>query len=153
VDAFLPGGCLCQAIRFEIRAEPLSAVCCHCRGCQRAHSAPYAALALIPPGGVVLTRGTPMRHETVADSGAATFREFCGSCGTQLFSGGADFPEFRAVKLLALDDPTSITPVAHVWTKRAVPWCSLSDGLPRYDDQPGVEELQRLWAIARPGAA
>jgi hypothetical protein len=108
---------------------------------------------LIPPGGVVVTGGTPTKHDAVANSSAATFREFCGSCGTHLFSGGADFPEFRAVKLLALDDPSAIAPVAHVWTKRAVPWCPISDGLPCYEDQPGVEELQRLWASAKPGAA
>lgn len=149
----LPGGYLCEAVRFEIREEPLSAVCCHCRGCQQPHAAPFAALALVPPGGVVLTRSTPARHEAVANSGAATFREFCASCGTHLFSGGADFPEFRAVKLLALDDPTSIIPVAHVWAKRAVPWCPPSDELPRYDEQPEIEELRGLWATAKSSSA
>lgn len=142
----LSGGCLCGEVRFEVSEAPLSAVCCHCRGCQQAHSAPFAALALIPPGGVALTRGTPARHETVANSGAATFREFCGACGTHLFSGGADFPEFRAVKLFALDDPTAFAPVAHVWTSRAVAWSPPSDGLPCFEDQPGMEALERLWA-------
>jgi hypothetical protein len=148
-----PGGCLCGAVRYEVREEPLSAVFCHCRGCQLAHASPFAALALIPAGGTVITRGQPTRHDTVADSGSATFREFCGACGTHLFSGGAAFPEFRSIKIATLDDPSAISPVAHVWTERRIDWSPVSEGLPEFRDQPEFAELERLWSDAKPGTA
>ena len=113
------GGCLCGAIRFECHGSPIAAVFCHCRNCQKAHAAPFAALVLVPPGSIELVAGEPKRHHMVADSGAAIFREFCGQCGTHLFSGGAAFPQFKSLMIVVLDDPAAISPVAHVWTVRA----------------------------------
>ena len=149
----IAGGCLCGAIRYEVREEPLSAVYCHCRGCQMAHASPSAALALIPPGGTVITQGEPTRHEMTSNAGNGTFREFCGACGTHLFSGGAAFPDFRTVKIVTLDDPSTISPVAHVWTKRRIDWSAIPEGLPEYSDEPEVSELERLWSDAKSGAA
>jgi hypothetical protein len=145
----LRGRCLCEAIRFECRDEPISAVICHCRDCQRYHSAPYAACAMMPPGAVALSVGSPVRHAVTADSGALMFRDFCGTCGTQLFSGSSAYPEVRTVKIGALDEPAAIAPVAHVWTQRALPWALLDDGLPRFPQQVAVSELERLWAVRR----
>jgi hypothetical protein len=39
----LAGGCLCDAIRYRISAEPRSADYCHCRMCRRAAGAPVVA--------------------------------------------------------------------------------------------------------------
>ena len=149
----LAGGCLCGALRYEVHEDPLSAVFCHCRGCQLAHASPAAPLALIPPGGISILQGVPQRHDMVADSGAANFREFCGACGSHLFSGGAAYPEFRSVKIATLDEPAAIEPVAHVWVKRRVSWAPISDGLPEFPDQPEIAELESLWQRAKSGAA
>ena len=118
-----------------------------------AHASPSAALALIPPDGTVIINGAPARHEMTSNAGKGTFREFCGTCGTHLFSGGAAFPEFRTVKIVTLDDPSAISPVAHVWTKRRIDWSPISDRLPEYSDEPEVSELERLWAEAKSGDA
>ena len=142
----LYGGCLCGAIRFECRSAPISAAFCHCRNCQKAHAAPYAAVALMPPGSIVLLAGEPKRHEMIADSGAAIFREFCGQCGTQLFSGGDRFPQFKAVKIVALDDPAAISPVVHAWTENRIKWACIDDGLPRLAKQGELSDAEQLWA-------
>jgi hypothetical protein len=140
------GGCLCGAIRFECRGAPISAVFCHCRNCQKAHAAPFAAVVLVPPGGIEVTAGRVRRHEMLADSGAMIFREFCDRCGTHLFSGGAAFPQFKSVKLATLDDPSTISPVAHVWTENALGWMRIADDLPCFPKQAEMGELERLWA-------
>lgn len=150
----LHGGCLCGAIRFECRAEPVSAVICHCRTCQKFHAAPYAACALMPQDTIAVVVGKPLRYDAVGDNGAVVFREFCGRCGTQLFSGSAAFPQSRTVKIAALDDPGAISPVAHVYTESRIPWACIDDGLPRFSR--GVQELaelERLWAERRARAA
>jgi len=106
----LRGGCLCGAIRFECRADPITAVFCHCRACQKFHAAPYAACAMMPEGAIVVVSGDPARYEVVGDSGAIVFREFCGRCGTQLFSGSSGHPQSKTVKIASLDDPSAIHP-------------------------------------------
>jgi hypothetical protein len=150
----LQGGCLCGAIRFECRAEPITAVFCHCRTCQKFHAAPYAACALMPQGAIVVLSGEPMRYDAIGDSGAVVFREFCGQCGTQLFSGSSGFSQSKSVKIAALDDPAAIAPIAHVYTEHRIPWSCIDDGLPRY--AKGVQQLvdlESLWVERRQGAA
>ena len=150
----LRGGCLCGAIRFECHADPISAVFCHCRTCQKFHAAPYAACALMLQGAIAIVLGEPLRYDAVGDNGAVVFREFCGRCGTQLFSGSATYPESKTVKIAALDNPAAISPIAHVYTESRVPWACIDDGLPRFSR--GVREfaeLERLWAERRSGAA
>jgi len=142
----LRGGCLCGAIRYECRAAPISAVFCHCRTCQKFHAAPYAACARVPAGAVTVVSGEPRRHTVVGDGGAAVFREFCGDCGTQLFSGSEAFSESKTIKIATLDDPASVAPVAHVWTEKAIPWARFDDGLPRHPRQIEWADLERLWA-------
>jgi hypothetical protein len=103
----------------------------------------------MPPGSIALLSGAPKRYELTADSGAGVFKEFCGDCGTQLFSGGDKFPEFKAVKIATLDDPSAISPVAHVWTENLITWACIDEGLPRFAKQTDVAELERLWAERR----
>jgi hypothetical protein len=142
----LTGSCLCGAIKFECDGEPLTAVFCHCRNCQKAHSAPYAAAVLMPPSSIrVLQSASLRRHETIADSGSAVFREFCGLCGTHLFSGGAAFPELKSIKIAALDDPNSVVPVVHVWTEQEIEWARVDDDSPRFHRQAEMSEIVDLW--------
>ena len=146
MSTVLRGGCLCGAIRFECRKEPMTAIFCHCRTCQKFHSAPYAACALMPQGAIVVLSGEPVRYEVIGDSGAVVFREFCGRCGTQLFSGSSSFPHSKTVKIATLDDPAAISPVAHLHTENRIPWACIDDGLPRYlKQEQGVDDLVRLW--------
>ena len=150
----LQGGCLCGAIRFECRAEPITAVFCHCRTCQKFHAAPYAACAMMPEGTIAVVSGEPARYEVVGDSGAVVFREFCSSCGTQLFSGSSLYPQSKTVKIAALDDPAAIHPIAHLHTQNRIPWACIEDGLPRFLRQvESMDDLVQLWVERTPSAA
>jgi hypothetical protein len=109
---------------------------------------------MMPQGSVVVVAGEPVRFDAIGDTGAVVFREFCGLCGTQLFSGSSAFSLSRTVKIAALDDPAAIPPVAHVHTENQIPWACISDGLPRYVKQVReLSDLERLWAEGGAGAA
>jgi hypothetical protein len=107
----------------------------------------------VPPGSIDLLAGEPKRHETVGDSGARVFREFCGRCGTHLFSGRVADPDFKSIKIAALDDPAVISPIAHIWTKSQISWACTEDGLPRFPQSADMTELERIWKEKRGGDA
>jgi hypothetical protein len=107
----------------------------------------------MPAGSIALVSGEPRRHTVRGDSGAAVFREFCGQCGTHLFSGSDAFPESRTIKIATLDDPAAVSPVAHVWTEQAISWDRSGDGIPRYPKQIEWADLERLWAEGRDSTA
>lgn len=135
------GGCLCGEVRYEVADLPDSAYLCHCRSCQRAHAAPYAALVIVPPANVRVTAGTPARYERTSDSGNMTFREFCPRCGSHLFSGNTAFDQFMSVKVMTLDEPNRVEPGRHVWVESAVDWVCMNDGLPRVERQQSTAEF------------
>jgi hypothetical protein len=149
----LTGSCLCGAVRFECRSVPFVALFCHCRNCQKSHSAPYAAMVGVPPGSIRLLAGEPRRHETIADSGATVFRDFCDRCGTHLFSGRTAYPDAKSIKIAALDDPEVVAPVAHIWTESRIKWASIEDGLPRFPRHAELSELMRIWRERHEGPA
>jgi hypothetical protein len=74
----LTGGCQCGAIRFAVSGPPVKVSICHCRMCQKASGAPFAAFADIDPGDFAWTRGKPaaFRSSSIAE------RDFCRDCGT-----------------------------------------------------------------------
>src|ERR1700741_1769018 len=76
----LTGGCLCGQVRYRITAEPVEALYCHCRMCQRAHGAPVIAWLTVPFEAFSVTGGSPTAYR----SSAKAFRHFCSACGTPL---------------------------------------------------------------------
>jgi len=44
-DAFATGHCLCGAVQFKIKAEPMMTGQCHCKDCQRASGTGHMSLA------------------------------------------------------------------------------------------------------------
>jgi hypothetical protein len=52
------GGCACGAIHYERDADPIIMLNCHCRDCQQANGAAYAAI--VPPS--LLQKGLAGHH-------------------------------------------------------------------------------------------
>ena len=96
------GGCLCGAIRYMGAMEPVATIKCHCRDCQRNSSSGFAIVLAVQRAAVTFQRGTPKRHTTPTDSGNTVWREFCASCGCQLFAGGSVNPDFCGIKASSL---------------------------------------------------
>ena len=55
-------------------------------------------------------------------TGNPVLRQFCGTCGSPIFSVPADGKGMMIVKLGTLDDPSPFKPGASVWTSTAMPW-------------------------------
>jgi hypothetical protein len=132
----LTGGCQCGALRYEIRAEPLSVYVCHCTECQRQSGSGFGMSVLVPRQAFVFTAGHPRRYSRTADSGRIIDGDFCEVCGVRPVHYPRANEKVAILKPGTLDDTSWIVPVGHIWTKSAQPWipipkdCVIHEGHP-----------------------
>jgi hypothetical protein len=120
------GGCLCGAVRFKAKGEPINVRVCHCRNCQKAMGSPFFARALFPQDALTV-EGDSARYA----SSDAIDRVFCKTCGTRLFSWRTNGTA-AGVALATFDDRNAFTPTAHIWVQEKIDWVKLDDRLPHY---------------------
>lgn len=128
------GQCLCGAVTFKLKAEPLATRVCWCRDCQRL-AANGTVNALVAAEALEVS-GALANYVKTADSGNSITRQFCPSCGTQLFGISTGRPQFRVVRVGSFDDPSSFKPTMNIWTASAPAWACLDSSLENIDGQP-----------------
>jgi hypothetical protein len=126
------GGCACGAIRYSFEGEPLVALNCHCRDCQRESGSAYVPVLIVPFKGWKLERGKPRHFSVPADSGELATRNFCGDCGSPLFGLPATREsDIVTIRAGSLDDPSLFRPTRDIYVSSAQPWDVMDPGLPK----------------------
>lgn len=144
----LTGGCLCGAIRYEYKGEPVRAFICHCVDCRRSGGSLFHYGIMLDKSCFKFT-GTPACFEIQSDSGRIIQRFFCQQCGSGLWNELEIAPKGIVLKGGTLDElPGSLKPTAEVYTRSKAASCSLkqielhypqsSAGVIFNFDQPGV---------------
>ena len=123
------GGCLCGAVRFKARGEPINVRVCHCRKCQKAMGSPFYARALFPQDALTV-EGDTGRYP----SSDALERVFCKTCGTRLMSWRTNGTA-AGVALATFDDRNAFAPTEHIWVSEKMHWVTLDDGLPQHPER------------------
>jgi len=149
----ITGGCLCDAVRYEITEPAIDVGYCHCRMCQRWTGAPVVAFASFPIGSIRFTRGEPKYYESSQGgpqyykSSPLAERGFCANCGSSLTYRPLipQWSDFITVELGSLDHPENMTPTWHLGIESQMPWLDIHDNLPRVrcEDSPDMVEA---WA-------
>jgi len=146
----MTGGCQCGAVRYEIRAAPLTLYACHCSECQKQSSSAFGMSLSVPRDGFAITRGEPRHWQRSSDSGRAVDCFFCGTCGVRIYHSGSGGSDWLNVKPGTLDDTRWLRPVGHLWTNSAQGWVPLGEEMLIYRRQPDhMADLWRRWAAAR----
>jgi hypothetical protein len=130
------GGCLCGAIRYEIRAPIAELRACHCTHCQKASGAAGSINAVVPSAAFKFLKGTPKRYASRADSGRTLYRFFCGECGSPIYSQRETAPETMVVRAGTLDDSSGLKVTASIWTKSARDWGHVEPSSKQFPGQP-----------------
>ncbi|MEM7525797.1 MAG: GFA family protein [Pseudomonadota bacterium] len=117
----MQGGCNCGAVRYRIDGEAGFSFLCHCRRCQRATGSGHAPGMKVERDQIAIT-GRLAAWSTTAETGAAVTHEFCGTCGSPLFSSTDRFPTSLSVYAASLDDPSLFAPQAAIFTGARQPW-------------------------------
>jgi len=131
----ITGRCLCGAVTFSFRQEPLVRRACWCRDCQYL-AAGNATINVVFRKAGFTCRGEVSAYESTADSGTPMRRSFCPTCGTPLFSEALTRPDVMVVRVGALDDPELGRPEGFIWTASAPRWGFVDSTLANCEGQP-----------------
>jgi hypothetical protein len=141
VDASREGGCACGAVRYRLTSDPLFVHCCHCLNCQRQTGGAFVVNLLIEADRMELVAGAPQPVEVPRDDGSTQRIYRCPACQIAVFSeyGG---PALRFVRGGTLDDPASVTPDVHIYTRSKVGWLELPDAARVFEE---YYDMRALW--------
>ena len=107
------GGCLCGAVRYSVRGEPVCVRRCHCAGCRKESGSAFTVYAKWPAAAFELT------GELASYDG----RGFCPRCGSRLIDTADPDEKLVEIRLGSLDAaPFELEPEDEIWVKRRESW-------------------------------
>ena len=138
------GGCSCGEVRYRLTDEPLFVHCCHCLNCQRQTGSAFVINLLIESDRVEVVSGTPQPVEVPRDDGSTQRIYRCPICQVAVFSNYGH-PGFRFVRAGTLDDPSSVAPDVHIFTRSKLGWVTLPESVPAFEV---YYDSKTLWPAA-----
>jgi hypothetical protein len=149
MSALPDGGCSCGEVRYRLESDPLFVHCCHCLSCQRQTGSAFVVNVLIEADRVHVLAGEPQPVDVPRDDGSSQRIYRCPTCQVAVFSEYTR-PEIRFVRGGTLDEPRSVAPDVHIFTRSKLPWVELPESVPAfevyYDSKLlwPIESLERL---------
>jgi hypothetical protein len=141
------GGCLCGTVRYRVTAEPLTLYACHCTDCQRRTGSAFALSMVVPRDAVLLERGEPVAYSIAMSDGRIKTGRSCVACGNRLWGEPVKAPAIAIVQPGTLDDTSWVRPVAHIWTRSAMPGTVFAPDAVKFERQAGdFAVLRKLWS-------
>ena len=122
------GGCLCGAVRYEVRGPLRDVVNCYCTMCQKLHGGigPHSKAARTD---IVILEGRGLRWYR---SSARARRGFCGVCGSGLFWEPADQPG-TGILAGTLDQPSGLKTIGHIFVAEICDFSEIAGAAPQFD--------------------
>ncbi len=133
MDAPLEGGCSCGAVRYRLTSAPMFVHCCHCLDCQRQTGSAFVLNALIEADRVERLAGEPEPVSMPTDSGRPHDIYRCPACRVAVWSDYGRRGVMLFVRLGTLDDPSSLTPDVHIYTRSKLPWVTLPEDVSAFE--------------------
>lgn len=131
----ITGRCLCGAVQYQAAGDPLFAVLCHCRDCQRVSGTGHVPVMGVAKSSFSAhgeTRTYSIRHP----DGRSSSRHFCPTCGSLLFGTSTSAPEAVSVYVGTLDQPSVFNPEAVMFTRDRHHWDVAAKPLPEFETMP-----------------
>jgi len=125
------GGCLCGAVRYVLKSEPLAVALCHCTHCQRQSGSVFSCNVVVRDADYEQS-GETMVYVDKGDSGQPVYRHFCGRCGSPILATVAEAPGKVVVRAGTLDNMAGLQPQTEVYTDHAVKWLAPVAGTARF---------------------
>src|SRR5438045_8697245 len=88
------GGCLCGAVRYSVRGDPVHVVRCHCAGCRKESGSAFSVYAHWP------AEAFEMSGEIASYDG----RGFCSRCGSRVLDTTDRSDALIEIRIGSLDE-------------------------------------------------
>lgn len=147
------GGCACGEVRYRLTTGPMFVHCCHCLNCQRHTGSAFVINLLIEAAHVELLSGAPQPIDMPPDGGTPNRIFRCPRCQVAVWSeyGGRSAVWF--VRGGTLDDPSTVRPDVHIYTRSKLPWVGLPESVPSFEAYYDPRTLWPAGSLARRKAA
>lgn len=125
------GGCLCNAVRYEVNGDVGGILNCHCSKCRRFHGN-YASYAGVRSEllNFVDKRGLKW-FKSDADETPNVQRGFCRECGSSLFWHPRDSTHIW-IALGSMEKKPNLKTLGHVWVSQIGDYYTIDDHLPQF---------------------
>jgi hypothetical protein len=132
-ETIFTGGCLCGAVRYEAKGDPLAGFC-YCEDCRKASGSGFVPFIGFRQSEVHVT-GETLKFTANTASGGGALRHSCPVCGSLVFGGG----DGNGYNIYAgtLDDASLFQPRIAIFTSRAPAWVAIPPGLKTFPEAPG----------------
>lgn len=129
------GGCVCKAIRYRVKGEPVWGVyVCHCTFCQCNGGSAFAVISRFKEENVeVVGDGMTTYEYTVDDTDRWRRVHFCNRCGTTIMATSEHRPGIRAVMVGTFDDPNWVNITRQMWTRSAQHWVVFPEDIESFE--------------------
>lgn len=134
-DFPITGGCLCGALRYEARAEPIYAGLCYCADCRKASGSGFVPFTGFRAEHLTITGETRQSHVPSFSGGTAT-RNHCAQCGGMVFGGVLGESEEHTIYAGSLDDPARFVPKVALFVRDRPAWAEVRPDLVEYETMP-----------------
>jgi len=131
-------GCYCGAVEIRAATSPKSIVNCHCGLCRRLSGAAFTTWVSLAREGLSVSGSESIG---VFSPTSNVLRHFCKTCGTHVFTEDKRLPSIYGVPAGAIKGSRSLQPSAHYFVTHKADWHEISDSLPRFGGESGVENL------------
>jgi hypothetical protein len=145
----MEGGCACGEARYRLRSTPLFVHCCHCKDCQRQTGTAFVLNALVESDRVDLLSGQTTLLRMPTDSGKPHDVARCPTCGTAVWSHYGGFTALTFLRVGTLDEPSSLPPDVHIYTRSKLPWIALPSDVPAFEAYYDSKKLWPAESLAR----
>ena len=132
------GGCLCGALRYEAKGEPVFTGHCYCADCRKASGSGFIPFMGFAASAVRFT-GEARQFRSPAANGNEAVRNFCPICSSLVFGGEIGKTASFTIYAGSLDDPSAFDPRVAIFARSRPPWAMIPPGLKVFDKLPSHE--------------
>ena len=122
------GGCLCGAVRFEVKGSLRDVANCHCGMCRRLHGG-YGPHSKASKSDLRITKEEGLAWYQTSEIAR---RGFCRNCGSSLF-WEPFHQDATGILAGALDQPTGLRTLGHIFVGEKADFYTISDALPQFE--------------------
>ncbi len=133
-ETIITGGCLCGAVRYEVKGELRDVVNCHCSMCQKLHGI-FGAHSKARKENITFTKQRGLAWYKTSE---VAQRGFCKECGSSLFWEPFDL-DATGIIAGSLDGPTNLKTMGHIFVGEKADFYEITDEHPQFNESSNGE--------------